>query len=204
MVDKIKDADGSDAGALSADWKARKTGSGDAEAGDFIETADEDGSPTTWENEFIEFFVEVTRLLAIPKSVGEVYGLLFCSPEPLTAADITEKLDVCKATVSYAMRFLTNIDAVTVTRRMGHRSDLFTASTSLRRIVSGFLGERVEPFLDERERDIDGMSEMFEASEAAGGEHGVFIRKRIKTLRNWNRSGRRFAPLLRKLVRGAD
>lgn len=156
------------------------------------------------EEEFIAYFVEVTRLLAVPKSVGEVYGLLYCSPSPLTVGEITEKLGVCKATVSYAMRFLGNINAISITKEIGNRNDFFSATTSLRQLASGFLARRVEPFLAEREADLDGLQETFRSGEGIDPENRDFIRKRIKTLRSWNRQGRLFMPLLRRLFRSKD
>ncbi|MFT5465684.1 MAG: DNA-binding transcriptional regulator GbsR (MarR family) [Verrucomicrobiales bacterium] len=151
------------------------------------------------ETKIVDFFVQLTKLLAIPKSVGEIYGILFASQKPLSVAEITTKLGISKATASYALRFLGNINAIAVSKEFGNRSDLFTAETSVRKLAFGFLSERVEPFIEERNGDLETLNEMSEElpeSDADAVEEKDFLMARVKMLTGWQRNARQLMPLV--------
>ncbi len=159
------------------------------------------------ERKIIEFFVQVTKLLAIPKSVGEIYGLLYCSSRPLAVADMTAKLGLSKATASYALRFLADINAISLTKEFGERQDRFLAETSLRKVASGFVSERLDPFLRERQADLEILEALGEAMpdqtpQAEQQKH--FVMDRIQKLEGWQRSFRRALPLLHNFFKMAS
>ncbi|MEM7012380.1 MAG: hypothetical protein AAF585_12955 [Verrucomicrobiota bacterium] len=140
----------------------------------------------------------------MPKSVGEIYGVLFASAEPLSVADITAKLGISKATASYALRFLDNINAISITKEFGVRHDLFTAETSLRKLAFGFLSERVDPFLEERDDDIESMTQLSadlpeESAEAMAQKR--FLKARVKMLTGWQRNARKVLPIVRSFFK---
>ena len=49
---------------------------------------------TPMEVEVIELFVQFSRALGQPRSVAEIYGLLFVSHLPLTLQDLKERLNI--------------------------------------------------------------------------------------------------------------
>ena len=156
------------------------------------------------EAKIIDFFVQLTKLLAIPKSVGEIYGLLFASEKALAVSDMTAKLGISKATASYALKFLANINAITVTKEFGERQDRFLAETSLRKLAFGFLSERVDPFLENRDEDLADLEktsqELPEGSDEECAEKR-FLQKRVKLLSGWQRNARKVLPLVRNFFK---
>jgi len=48
------------------------------------------------ELEVIQIFVQIAQVLGLPKSVGEIYGLLFCAMEPLNFDEIMRRLTISK------------------------------------------------------------------------------------------------------------
>ena len=50
--------------------------------------------------ECAQFFEETVRLFGVPPSVGQIYGLLYASPEPLSFTDIVERLEISKGSAS--------------------------------------------------------------------------------------------------------
>ena len=152
------------------------------------------------EARIVHFFVQVTKLLAMPKSVGEIYGVLFASSKPLSVAEITAKLGISKATASYALRFLDNINAISVSKVFGVRYDLFTAETSLRKLAFGFLSERVDPFVADRDGDLERLTELsaeLPESDPDARERKKFLLARVKMLTGWQRNARKVLPLVR-------
>ena len=60
------------------------------------------------EVEVIDLFVNAVKIVGIPKSVGEIYGLLFVAPEPLPLDALVEQLQISKGSASQGLRFLRN------------------------------------------------------------------------------------------------
>lgn len=68
--------------------------------------------PTPFEAEIVAVFSDLVVLLGLPKSLGEIYGLVFASAEPTTFADIEHKLGLSKGSVSQGLRALRELGAV--------------------------------------------------------------------------------------------
>ena len=60
----------------------------------------------------IDLFVRGVRVLGLPKSIGEIYGLLYISSAPLPLDAIVAKLGISKGSASQGLRFLRNLGAV--------------------------------------------------------------------------------------------
>jgi DNA-binding transcriptional ArsR family regulator len=67
-----------------------------------------------FETECAAFFSEVVQVFGVPKSVGQIYGLLFASPEPLSFSDIVERLDISKGSASQGLQLLRSLGAINV------------------------------------------------------------------------------------------
>src|SRR5438876_12324214 len=64
------------------------------------------------ETEIIDLFVQVSRLLGQPRSLAEIYGLLFISARPLAMDDLIERLHMSKGSASQGLKFLRSVGAV--------------------------------------------------------------------------------------------
>ena len=73
------------------------------------------------ETEIIDFFVQLSRLLGQPRSLAEIYGLLFISGRPLAMDDLIERLQISKGSASQGLKFLRNIGAVRMVYVAGER-----------------------------------------------------------------------------------
>jgi len=61
------------------------------------------------------FFAEVVQVFGVPKSVGQIYGLLYASPVPLSFSDIVERLEISKGSASQGLQLLRSLGAIKVT-----------------------------------------------------------------------------------------
>src|SRR5947207_5057055 len=66
---------------------------------------------TSLETEIIDFFVQLSRLLGQPRSLAEIYGLLFISARPLAMDHLIERLHLSKGSASQGLKFLRSIGA---------------------------------------------------------------------------------------------
>ncbi len=152
---------------------------------------------STAEIEIIKYFVHLTKALGLPKSIGEIYGLLFCSPKSLTIPEIMKHLNISKGSTSQGLRFLGNINAINISKKIGIRSDFYSAEVSLRKLLNGFLDEQIEPHLKNGHKRI---SEISEVVDGLTSEKKNFLKDRVKTIQTWNNKGHDLIPLLVEIV----
>jgi len=98
-----------------------------------------------WEEALIDFFMQVAQFLGIPKSVGQIFGLLYASEQPLTLDDIAARLQISRGSASTGLTYLRRFDAVRTAFVVGDRREFYQAETDTRRIAQGFLADQVDP-----------------------------------------------------------
>jgi hypothetical protein len=86
------------------------------------------GNPADFQSECIELFAEVVYALGLPRSIGQIYGLLYASPLPLSFSDIVERLDISKGSASQGLQLLRTLGAINVAD--AKRKDLSGKQTS--------------------------------------------------------------------------
>ena len=137
-------------------------------------------------------------MLSVPRSVGEIYGLLYSSREALNMDDVIERLSISKGSASQGLRTLRDIGAVRTTYVAGDRRDFFVAETELRKLAFGFLRESVEPHLN---RGVDYLQRVGEAVPSIKSkEERDFAEGRVKKLRRWHRFVSHVLPLLLRVA----
>ena len=62
----------------------------------------------------MELFADIVSALGIPKSIGQIYGLLYASATPLSFSDIIERLEISKGSVSQGLQLLRSLGAINV------------------------------------------------------------------------------------------
>ena len=75
------------------------------------------------EVEGIDYFVRFMNLLGLPRSVGEIYGLLYFSKHPMSMDEIVKRLGMSLGSASQGLRTLRSFKAIRTTYVMGDRKD---------------------------------------------------------------------------------
>ena len=149
------------------------------------------------ESEVIQLFVQLSRLLGQPPSLGEIYGLLFISVRPLAMDDIMERLDLSKGSASQGLKFLRNFGAVRMIQIADDRRVHYEAVAELRNLAGRFLRQNIEPSLSESEQRLNRLAQLADQLE---GEHREHAGRRIHLLRSWRKNSRRILPLVLKVL----
>jgi HTH-type transcriptional regulator, glycine betaine synthesis regulator len=136
------------------------------------------------EQEVVDIFVRMAGVLNLPRSVGELYGLLFISPKPLCINDCMEKLEISKGSTSQGLKILRSFGAAKTVYVPGERRDYFEAESALRKIVTGFVNEQVRPYLENGRKRIARIDQLVEAVDA---EEKEFFTGRIDRLKGWQK-----------------
>ena len=150
------------------------------------------------EKQVVDVFVDGVRVLGLPRSIGEIYGLLFIAPQPLSLDDFVARLNISKGSASQGLRALRDLGAVKETSVEGARRVFYEADIELKRLVGGFVREQVRPHLE------SGQLKVGRLLEAVGEEEDPVLREfydeRVAKLETWMRRGRMVLPLLQKVL----
>jgi hypothetical protein len=67
----------------------------------------------------------LVQVLGVPKSVGQIYGLLYASLEPLSFSDIVERLEISKGSASQGLQLLRSLGAIKLAEPFKAASGIF-------------------------------------------------------------------------------
>lgn len=152
------------------------------------------------ERQVVAFFVDGVKVLGLPRSIGEIYGLLFISREALSLDDLVRRLNISKGSASQGLRMLKSLGAVREAQSTTgtERRTYYEPAVELKRLVGGFIREQIRPHLD------SGKSKISQIALAANGlddpDQRRFLTDRIERLEQWMRSGGRVLPILQKIL----
>jgi HTH-type transcriptional regulator, glycine betaine synthesis regulator len=152
------------------------------------------------ERQVVDFFVDGVRVLGLPRSIGEIYGLLFISRSPLALDDLVLRLGISKGSASQGLRMLKSLGAVREANGNGNgeRRTYYEPAVELKRLVGGFIREQIRPHLDSGQSKIRHLATSARAVEDP--EQRLFLGERIERLEQWMRSSGRVLPILQKLL----
>jgi HTH-type transcriptional regulator, glycine betaine synthesis regulator len=155
-------------------------------------------SLSEWETAVIDLFLNAAMSVGLPKSLGQIYGLLFCRDKPLAMDEIMELLSVSKGSASQGLRSLRHLGAVKSQFLHGQRKEHFVAEIRLRKLVSGFLKEQAEPHLEKGKARLSHLQELVDATE--DGNSAERGRKKMNILAGWHRQVGKLLPLVKLIV----
>jgi DNA-binding transcriptional regulator GbsR (MarR family) len=153
---------------------------------------------TEVERQVVDFFVDGVRVLGLPGSVGEIYGLLFISREPLSLDDLVARLEISKGSASQGLRTLRTLGAVREARLPGVRRLHYSAAAELKRLAGGFIREQVRPHLDSGQLKVGRLFETIAVEEDR--ETREFYDERIGRLDSWMKRARMMLPVIQKVL----
>ena len=155
-----------------------------------------------WEIAVIDLFLNAANSFGLPKSYGQIYGLLFCRDQALSMDEVIDLLQISKGSASQGLRALRQLGAVSSTFAPGDRKERFIAEIRLRKLVSGFLREQADPHLEKGVARLKQIEELLEGS----GSKDSRIRgtRRHEILSGWHRQMSRLLPWVKMIVGKSD
>ena len=99
-------------------------------------------SPAT--QNFILHWGEMGAKWGVNRSVAQIHALLHVSPDPLTAEEISETLNLARSNVSNGLKELQSWKLVKVSRKLGDRRDHFTSVRDMFDLVNVVIEGRRE------------------------------------------------------------
>ncbi|MEP2777088.1 MAG: MarR family transcriptional regulator [Luteolibacter sp.] len=153
---------------------------------------------TALQEQVVGYFVDGVRVLGLPRSLGEIYGLLFISPDPLSLDDLVRLLGISKGSASQGLRTLRVLGAVKEAENNGDRRTYYQPSVELKPLVGGFIREQVRPHLESGKSKLRLLQDT--AKETADHDDREFFLDRIGRLDSWMKRGGQVLPVLQKML----
>ena len=150
------------------------------------------------EVEAIDFFVRMMSILGLPRSVGEIYGILYFSESPLSMDEISLRLKISMGSTSQGLKTLRSLKAIRTTYVKGDRKDHYVAETEFRRLFSNFIKEDILPHLDSAADRISSIEKQLNSNPDMNQE---FYTTRIEKLKRLTKAGRKLLPALAGLLK---
>jgi DNA-binding transcriptional regulator GbsR (MarR family) len=141
---------------------------------------------------FARFAGEMAEAFSFNRSLGQIYGLLYLSEEPLSLEEIARTLSMSKGGASVNVRTLESWGAVRPVSVDGSRKDYYAAETDIKALVLRRLGEGMGKRLEMAQSRLDGLLAQSNGKSDA-------LRKREKDLRGMLDLARKGISLMKKV-----
>ena len=143
------------------------------------------------EVELTEFFVRIGGILGVPRSVAEIYALLYASPKPLDFEHIQARLDMRKGSVSQGLKFLRDHGMILSIKEKGTKRERWEPTPSLAASLVNILRSQVLPSLEKSKPTLQNVLKLATAQAAAPE-----VIERIARLQRWNSRAVELSALL--------
>jgi len=166
-----------------------------------MSTVQEQLSPA--QTELVELAARLAQRLGLTRSTGQIYGLLFVSPRPLSLDDIAERLALSKTSASTGSRQLASLNLIRQVWLPGERRDHFEVRADLREVLRANYNTMVKPRLDLVDRSLARVREQLGADAEAGrvdAEARTVTEGRLRRLEELHKTLKRLLPLAEKLL----
>ncbi len=153
--------------------------------------------------QLIEAVGNLCRRLGLPRTVGQIYGLLYLSPRPLSLEEIAEGLGISKASASTGTRQLLALGAAKKVWVPGNRRDLFEAVPEIGALLRNAYREIVKPYLDAAQHRVEEVVASLERErdqQHLEPEDFAFCQQRLEALARFQKNFQSVAPLIEKLL----
>lgn len=166
-------------------------------ASGLVLSGDRPADVAAFEASVVDFFVDAAELLGVPKSVAAIYGIVFASPEPLSFADIANRVSFSKGSVSQGIRALRAVGALKEVSTKVDRAELFTPDLEMRQLVQRFIERRLEKQLDTGKSRL---KQLHQNVASYSPPDQKVLRQRLLKLSRWHDRTRALLPVAKTFL----
>lgn len=131
-------------------------------------------------DEFVDGMGKISKFWGFSKVMGQLYGLLYLSPDPMTLDQLAEGLMVSKGSVSTNIRALERWGMVEKVWVKADRRDYYRAKTQFMDIIIGIFEKRERAEFDGALKTVSKCLEQI--SSAPASEESTFLRNRLEEM----------------------
>ena len=152
--------------------------------------------------DMVEACGRLCQILGLPRTTGQIYGLLYMALEPLSLVEIAELLAI-KAGASNGTRQLASWGAIKSVWVQGDRRDYYQAIGELDDLIRGAHKDFIKPRLNSSGKRLDemnrGLEEEYKRGEITQEDYN-HCNQRLKDLVRLQRKIQRLSPIAEKFL----
>jgi HTH-type transcriptional regulator, glycine betaine synthesis regulator len=128
---------------------------------------------------FVESWMQLADSLGLPKSLAQMYALIFASKRPITAQDCVDALKISRSSAGQGLKSLREIGAIRPALELGARREGFVIEPDLGVLIRGILRNKIEPAFDTFFTQIEPLEKSLDP------EKNKFLVNRFQKLQRW-------------------
>ena len=151
----------------------------------------------------VEVGGRICQVLGLPRSTGQIFGLLYLSTEPLTLNKMSAMLGISKGSASTGTRQLAAWGAVRRVWVPGERRDYYEVVEDLGQLIRGSYNNLIKPRIQSSKDRLDALKVKLEEDIKSGVipcEKKEILEERIKSLEKVHKRLFQFLPLAEKFI----
>ena len=152
--------------------------------------------------ELIESAGHAAQVLGFPKSIGEIYGLLYLAPQPLSSPQICEVLSASKGGVSQGVRQLVALGFIKKVRVLGNRKQHYEAVLEIGDVMRTGFDQMIKTRASAAERRMNSINTTLrsERSELEEEDYAL-VNRRLQRLSQVQKRVRKLSPLIEAFLK---
>jgi HTH-type transcriptional regulator, glycine betaine synthesis regulator len=153
--------------------------------------------------EMVEACGRISQVFGFPRSLGQIYGLLYLAPEPLSLDDIAELLGISKGSASTGTRQLSAWGGIRQVWVMGERRDHYSAEPDLGNLLRSGYSEFLKPRLASSQKRFERLADSLDEELNNGTlsrEEYKLCSDRLRRFTTLHKKLEALAPLAEKLL----
>jgi DNA-binding transcriptional regulator GbsR (MarR family) len=152
--------------------------------------------------QMIEACGRICQVFGLPRSLGQIYGLLYLAANPLSLDEIAELLGISKASVSTGTRQLSSWGGIRQVWVPGERRDHFAVEPELGNLLRSGYTDFLKPRLLSSQKRLERLNESLDQDFSDGlltREEYKLCAERLKKFGHVQKKLQTLAPLAEKL-----
>ena len=150
-------------------------------------------SPT--QREIVRMCEHAVQQMGLSRSMGQIFGVIYSSPEPLAFGEVTAMLDLSKGSISQGLRQLCELEAIRRVCLPGDRRDLYVPGMELKRVLMRLFQARLRMPLEQGEMRLRAIKAQLADSDERESD---FLFQRLTVLQTWHRKALRALPAIER------
>ena len=153
--------------------------------------------------EMVELGGRICQVLGLPRSTGQIFGLLYLSTAPLTLNKMSAMLGISKGSASTGTRQLAAWGAIRKVWVPGERRDYYEAVEDLGQLIRGSYNNLIKPKIRSSKERLASLKTSLDEDIKSGAlptEKEEMLRSRIQSLEKVHNRLFQFLPLAEKFI----
>jgi len=136
--------------------------------------------------EIIDICVRASQAIGVPRSIGEIFGLIFSSVKPISFEDVVKTLGISNGSASHGLRKMCRLGMIRTCYVPRDRRDHYTIETSFKNVALALLEENLLVHVCWADERI----ERLRAKVTDNDDINQSVATRVDMLSDWNSQAR--------------